>query len=129
MNSLLNSWHPRLVALANAAQGIDGAHDTNHLHRVWRNASLLLDDYPEADPLITRTKERVQLKSAEVPSLLALPPGCSFHPRCPYVQPSHTEIDPRIDTGKVNIPPMIIQIPVENAIKHGLRPKSGQKIP
>lgn len=52
MNSLLSSWHPRLVALANAAQGADGAHDTNHLHRVWRNASLLLDDYPEADPLI-----------------------------------------------------------------------------
>ncbi|WP_343729402.1 HD domain-containing protein [Duganella sp.] len=52
MNSLLNSWHPRLVALANAAQGIDGAHDTNHLHRVWRNASLLLDDYPDADALV-----------------------------------------------------------------------------
>ncbi|MRW88764.1 HD domain-containing protein [Duganella sp. FT80W] len=52
MNSLLTSWHPRLVALANAASGMDGAHDTNHLHRVWRNASLLLDDYPEADALV-----------------------------------------------------------------------------
>ena len=52
MNSLLSSWHPRLVALASAAQGHDGAHDTNHLHRVWRNATLLLDDYPEADALI-----------------------------------------------------------------------------
>jgi uncharacterized protein len=52
MNSLLNSWHPRLVALASAASGLDGAHDTNHLHRVWRNATLLLDDYPEADALI-----------------------------------------------------------------------------
>jgi uncharacterized protein len=52
MNSLLNSWHPRLVALAVAAQGVDGAHDTNHLHRVWRNASLLLNDYPEADALV-----------------------------------------------------------------------------
>ena len=52
MNSLLTHWHPRLVALATAAQGTDGAHDTNHLHRVWRNASLLLDDYPEADALI-----------------------------------------------------------------------------
>lgn len=52
MNSLLSSWHPRLVALAAAAQGMDGAHDTNHLHRVWRNASLLLDDHPEADALV-----------------------------------------------------------------------------
>src|SRR5450830_1218854 len=52
MNSLLTRWHPRLVALATAAQGMDGAHDTNHLHRVWRNASLLLDDYPEADALV-----------------------------------------------------------------------------
>ena len=52
MNSLLTGWHPRLVALAAAAQGVDGAHDTNHLHRVWRNASLLLNDYPEADALV-----------------------------------------------------------------------------
>lgn len=52
MNSLLTSWHPRLVALAQAAPGMDGAHDTNHLHRVWRNAGLLLDDYPEADALV-----------------------------------------------------------------------------
>jgi peptide/nickel transport system ATP-binding protein len=28
------------------------------------------------------------------PSLIKLPSGCSFHPRCPYVQPSHREIDP-----------------------------------
>jgi uncharacterized protein len=52
MNSLLSSWHPRLVALAAAAAADDGAHDTNHLHRVWRNATLLMDDYPEADALV-----------------------------------------------------------------------------
>ncbi|MGV7207375.1 HD domain-containing protein [Oxalobacteraceae bacterium A2-2] len=52
MNTLLSSWHPRLVALAAAASGADGAHDTNHLHRVWRNATLLLDDHPEADALV-----------------------------------------------------------------------------
>jgi len=52
MNTLLSSWQPRLVALARAAQGDDGAHDTNHLHRVWRNASLLLDDHPDADALV-----------------------------------------------------------------------------
>ena len=56
MNILLSSWHPRLVALAEAATGAapdhDGAHDTNHLHRVWRNATLLLDEHPEADALV-----------------------------------------------------------------------------
>ena len=41
---------------------------------------------PEADPRITRSKDRVELKTAEVPSLLALPPGCTFHPRCPLAE-------------------------------------------
>lgn len=36
-------------------------------------------------------------------------------------------IDPRIDTTTVLVPPMIIQIPVENAIKHGLHQKEGEK--
>jgi peptide/nickel transport system ATP-binding protein len=31
------------------------------------------------------------------PSLINLPSGCSFHPRCPYVQPSHKEIDPTLE--------------------------------
>jgi peptide/nickel transport system ATP-binding protein len=31
------------------------------------------------------------------PSLIKLPSGCSFHPRCPYVQPSHREIDPLLE--------------------------------
>ena len=43
----------------------------------------LIGAVPEADPTLTRTKERVPLRSAEIPSLLALPPGCAFHPRCP----------------------------------------------
>ena len=38
---------------------------------------------PEADPLLTRGKARVNLRSSEVPSLLRLPAGCAFHPRCP----------------------------------------------
>jgi peptide/nickel transport system ATP-binding protein len=31
------------------------------------------------------------------PSLINLPSGCSFHPRCPYVQPRHTEVDPKLE--------------------------------
>src|SRR3954452_2667754 len=31
------------------------------------------------------------------PSLINLPSGCSFHPRCPYVRERHKEIDPRLE--------------------------------
>ncbi len=46
----------------------------------------LIGAIPEADPTVTRTKERVPLRSAEVPSLLEVPSGCSFHPRCPLFE-------------------------------------------
>lgn len=52
MHTPLDSWHPRLAAIAAAIPGDDGAHDTNHLHRVWRNAGALLDHHPEADALV-----------------------------------------------------------------------------
>ena len=52
MDITLSTWQPRLVALASAAAGDDGAHDTSHLHRVWRNAKLLLEQHPEADRLV-----------------------------------------------------------------------------
>jgi len=43
----------------------------------------LLSAIPEPDPDLTRTKEEMQLRSADIPSLLRLPSGCPFHPRCP----------------------------------------------
>ena len=46
-------------------------------------SAALIAAIPEADPDITRSKKRVELRSAEIPSLLSLPPGCTFHPRCP----------------------------------------------
>jgi peptide/nickel transport system ATP-binding protein len=30
------------------------------------------------------------------PSLILKPPGCAFHPRCPYVREAHTKIDPQL---------------------------------
>jgi uncharacterized protein len=51
MNPLdLAHWQPQLIKLAGACD--DGAHDINHLHRVWRNASTLLAHHPEADALV-----------------------------------------------------------------------------
>ena len=41
--------------------------------------------------------------SGRPPSLINPPSGCSFHPRCPYVQDAHRRIDPRLEPvpGKV----------------------------
>jgi uncharacterized protein len=52
MNTLLSNWHPRLTALAAGAVGEDGAHDLAHLHRVWRNAAILLEEHAGADALV-----------------------------------------------------------------------------
>jgi len=46
-------------------------------------SAALIAAIPEADPDLTRSKQRVPLRSAEIPSLLSLPSGCTFHPRCP----------------------------------------------
>jgi len=52
-NARPSDWQPRLEALARAAAGdADGAHDINHLHRVWGNARRLLADHTEADALV-----------------------------------------------------------------------------
>jgi uncharacterized protein len=50
----LDNWRARLADLARecAAGDQDGAHDANHLDRVWRNAKALLQVYPEADALV-----------------------------------------------------------------------------
>lgn len=37
------------------------------------------------------------------------------------------EVDPSLDTSTIYVPAMLIQIPVENAVKHGLRAIGGEK--
>lgn len=48
----LAAWRARLAALAASGADDDGAHDSAHLERVWRNAQALLDRHPEADRLV-----------------------------------------------------------------------------
>jgi len=55
-------------------------------------AAALIGAIPEADPTVTRSKDRVPLRSSEVPSLLEIPPGCAFHPRCPLAEPGLCDV-------------------------------------
>ena len=50
----LEAWRLRFANLAAecAAGDLDGAHDANHLDRVWRNARALLEQHREADVLV-----------------------------------------------------------------------------
>ncbi len=69
----------------------------------------LLYAVPEADPEIARTKKHIELREADIPSLLNLPSGCSFHPRCPFFQPgvcdvSVPELVPAEGGGRVACP-------------------------
>jgi peptide/nickel transport system ATP-binding protein len=47
----------------------------------------LLAAVPEADPDLTRHKQQIPLRSEDIPALAAIPPGCAFHPRCPFHVP------------------------------------------
>lgn len=47
----------------------------------------LISAIPEADPELTRNKQRMQLRSEDIPSLTEIPAGCAFHPRCPFFVP------------------------------------------
>ena len=52
MQTQLAEWHPRVTAIAASAIADDGAHDLQHLHRVWYSAEQLLRHYPQADALV-----------------------------------------------------------------------------
>jgi peptide/nickel transport system ATP-binding protein len=65
----------RLVEIGSAREVV--GHPQNPYTQV------LLSAIPEADPDATRAKKRIELRSTDMPSLLQLPTGCTFHPRCP----------------------------------------------
>lgn len=54
----------------------------------------------EPDPELARRKERIRLRSADIPDLTDLPSGCDFHPRCPlYAQDSCDTVRPPLVPG------------------------------
>jgi peptide/nickel transport system ATP-binding protein len=54
----------------------------------------LLSSIPRLDS--PRDEELVPI-AGRPPSLITLPPGCSFHPRCPYAREAHRRIDPGLE--------------------------------
>jgi uncharacterized protein len=54
MHEILIDWKSRLLAIASADNQDDGAHDINHLNRVWQFAGTLLAEYPKADAMVVQ---------------------------------------------------------------------------
>jgi peptide/nickel transport system ATP-binding protein len=54
----------------------------------------LLGSIPKLDS--PRDEELVPIPGRP-PSLITLPGGCSFHPRCPYVRDAHKKVDPTLE--------------------------------
>lgn len=53
----------------------------------------LLAAIPEPDPELTRSKEKLLLRSLEIPSPLHAPSGCVFHPRCPLFEEGLCDVE------------------------------------
>src|SRR5690348_9982563 len=54
----------------------------------------LLSSIPRMD---TARDEALVPIPGRPPSLINLPGGCSFHPRCPYVRDAHKRVDPKLE--------------------------------
>jgi len=59
----------------------------------------LLRSIPRIDLAATK-KQRLEAIPGAVPSLLDLPPGCRFAPRCQFVKPMYTEKEPPLKEVK-----------------------------
>jgi peptide/nickel transport system ATP-binding protein len=55
----------------------------------------LLRSIPRLDS--PRDEELVPIEGRP-PSLITRPPGCAFHPRCPFVREAHKRIDPQLES-------------------------------
>lgn len=54
MHDSLIHWKPHLIAIATQSYQDDGAHDLNHLHRVWQTAQALLAEETGADAMVVQ---------------------------------------------------------------------------
>ena len=56
----------------------------------------------ESLPSLALDKERLPSIAGNVPSLAELPPGCSFHPRCPYAESGRCDVGEAPELLSVN---------------------------
>jgi peptide/nickel transport system ATP-binding protein len=82
----------------------------------------LLAAVPEADPDLTRHKQAIRLRSDEIPKLTAIPPGCSFHPRCPYFVPGVCDVHVPPLAGAPGFVQDVACIPVQEGMTLTLTP-------
>jgi oligopeptide/dipeptide ABC transporter ATP-binding protein len=70
--------------------------DAEELYRAPRHpyTEALLNAVPVPDPERRRPRE---LLKGEIPSPIFPPPGCHFHPRCPYARQVCKEVDPPLE--------------------------------
>ena len=61
----------------------------------------LLEAIPLPDPRRERRRGNVTL-AGEPPSPQSPPPGCRFHPRCPYAEPACAQSTPRLEAWREN---------------------------
>jgi peptide/nickel transport system ATP-binding protein len=81
----------------------------------------LLKSIPRLDN--PRGEELVPI-SGRPPSLINRPSGCHFYPRCPYVQESHKQIDPRLEpvaAGQAHAVACLLEPSIRQRIWSGLR--------
>ncbi|HXF69789.1 MAG TPA: ABC transporter ATP-binding protein [Thermoflexus sp.] len=57
----------------------------------------LLSAVPVPDPRVARAIRPIALREIDPPDPRRPPPGCRFHPRCPYAQPICREIPPALE--------------------------------
>jgi len=65
--------------------------------------SLVAPDGPDSaflSSFMTLVREHLAVAPEHVPGLADLPPGCPFHPRCPYAKPGLCDVGapPRLET-------------------------------
>lgn len=57
----------------------------------------LISAVPEADPTLREGRlTQLPLRSFDMPSVTNAPPGCKFHPRCPYAEAVCEQEEPRL---------------------------------
>jgi peptide/nickel transport system ATP-binding protein len=76
----------------------------------------LLSSIPRMD---TPRGDELTPISGRPPSLINLPTGCSFHPRCPYVRDAHKRVDPTLEPVAGN-PEHLVACLLESGVRKQL---------